>query len=142
MIETCQHYVYNNREQTKKKRMIDDSKYHLLMFVRVYLLKRKKNILMIKHSCMIEKIFPQAIAMKFIFDDNLIVVRLRSSLSHIHITRSTYQLLTCRILRLVSRAKIFFCSSDGYGCYTKRKRLKDNRRDIYLHLNVEITKHA
>jgi len=33
MIETCQHNVYNNREQ-KKKEMIDEFKYYLLMFVR------------------------------------------------------------------------------------------------------------
>ncbi len=45
MIETCQHYVYNNREETQKKEneWLMSPKYHPLMFLHVYLLERKES---------------------------------------------------------------------------------------------------
>lgn len=33
----------------------------------------------------------------------------------------THQLLTCKMVRPVSWASCFFCSSDGYGCYGRQQ---------------------
>lgn len=35
----------------------------------------------------------------------------------------THQLLTCRIVRPVSWASCFFCSSDGYGCWKIKRKV-------------------
>ena len=40
------------------------------------------------------------------------------------IDSSTHQLLTWRMVRPVSWASCFFWSSDGYGCYKKKKKIK------------------
>lgn len=48
----------------------------------------------------------------------------------IGIILTSYQLFTCRIVSPVSCAKDRFCSSDGYGCYW-RKRKKSNLMSNY-----------
>ena len=49
----------------------------------------------------------------------------------------THQLFTCKMVRPVSWASCFFCSSDGYGCCGReRKHAHMSSFDIQININI------
>lgn len=45
----------------------------------------------------------------------------------------THQLFTCKMVRPVSAASCFFCSSEGYGC------CRNKHKDTYTHVLAPLT---